>query len=59
MEYMVSFHTGYEVDETDYQDVKALCQRFGLELPLEIKEFVHKTHPSNNHGEGDFQVFYE
>jgi len=27
---MVEFHTGYEKDEKDYQDVKALCERFGI-----------------------------
>ncbi|MCL1806798.1 MAG: aminoglycoside nucleotidyltransferase [Oscillospiraceae bacterium] len=30
---MVEFHTGYEVDENDYLDVKALCERFELPLP--------------------------
>lgn len=38
-EWMVKFHTGYPLDENDYQDVKALCQRFGLEIPPEYAEF--------------------
>jgi lincosamide nucleotidyltransferase A/C/D/E len=36
---MVEFHTGYEVDENDYQDVKALCKWFGLALPKEYEKF--------------------
>ena len=32
-EWMVQFHTGYEVDEDDYRDVAALCERFGIALP--------------------------
>ena len=36
---MVEFHTGYEVDEDDYRDVKALCQRFGIALPIVYEKF--------------------
>jgi lincosamide nucleotidyltransferase A/C/D/E len=36
---MVQFHTGYKVDETDYHDVKALCQQFGLEMPADYTKF--------------------
>lgn len=32
-ESQVQGHIGYEPDEGDYQDVLALCQAFGLELP--------------------------
>lgn len=38
-EWMVKFHTGYPLDENDYKDVKALCQRFGVEMPAEYEEF--------------------
>src|ERR1044071_328631 len=38
-EWAVRFHTGYEVDENDYKDVRALCQRFGLEIPSEYRKF--------------------
>jgi lincosamide nucleotidyltransferase A/C/D/E len=31
--WLVKFHAGYEVDERDYQDVRLLCERFGLPLP--------------------------
>jgi len=38
-EWMVQFHTGYPVDENDYQDVKALCQRYHLEISAEYVAF--------------------
>ncbi|MCK6627387.1 MAG: nucleotidyltransferase family protein [Anaerolineae bacterium] len=38
-EWLVKFHTGYQLDENDYHDVKLLCQRFGLEMPAEYAEF--------------------
>ena len=34
-EYMVKFHTGYTLRESDYQDVGALCKKFGISLPDE------------------------
>jgi lincosamide nucleotidyltransferase A/C/D/E len=40
--WMVKFHTGYALDENDYQDVKALCQRFGIKIPSEYVEFELK-----------------
>ncbi len=41
-EWMVKFHTGYKLDENDYHDVKALCERFRLEVPAEYDEYVKK-----------------
>lgn len=41
-ECMVKFHTGYKFDNNDYCDVKALCQRFNIKIPLEYKEFEAK-----------------
>jgi lincosamide nucleotidyltransferase A/C/D/E len=38
-EWLVKFHTGYEVDLDDYRDVLALCERFGIDLPLEFEKF--------------------
>jgi len=38
-EWMVRFHTGYNFDEDDYRDVNALCQRFGIDLPPEYRQF--------------------
>ncbi len=32
-EWMIKFHTGYELDENDLHDVKALCEKFNLSLP--------------------------
>lgn len=34
-EYMVKFHTGYELRESDFHDVAALCERFGIDYPEE------------------------
>lgn len=38
-EWLVRFHTGYELDENDYHDVKLLCRRFGLKIPPEYEAF--------------------
>jgi lincosamide nucleotidyltransferase A/C/D/E len=38
-EWLVKFHTGYQLDENDYHDVKRLCQHFGLSLPAEYAVF--------------------
>lgn len=35
----VKFHSGYELDEDDYHDVKALCDKFGIDLPPEYQKF--------------------
>ncbi len=37
--WLIQFHSGYELDEKDYHDVKALCRRFGIELPAEYRRF--------------------
>ena len=34
---MVKFHSGYELDENDFHDVLALCEKFGLEVPEEYR----------------------
>jgi lincosamide nucleotidyltransferase A/C/D/E len=34
-DWMIQFHTGYKLDENDYRDVLALCQKFNLPLPKE------------------------
>lgn len=39
---MVEFHSGYELDEDDYHDVKAICERFDIPLPDEYQKFVKK-----------------
>jgi lincosamide nucleotidyltransferase A/C/D/E len=39
---MVEFHTGYDVDENDYHDIKVLCERFNIPLPTIYEEFERK-----------------
>jgi aminoglycoside-2''-adenylyltransferase len=38
-EWMVKFHSGYELREKDFRDVSALCRKFGLELPESFAQF--------------------
>jgi lincosamide nucleotidyltransferase A/C/D/E len=37
--WLVKFHSGYDVDEQDYHDVRLLCERFGLPLPAQFRKF--------------------
>ena len=39
-EWLVKFHTGYDLAENDFRDVRALCERFGLPLPDEYLKFT-------------------
>ncbi|MCP4166436.1 MAG: nucleotidyltransferase family protein [Chloroflexi bacterium] len=39
-EWMVKFHTGYQLNENDYHDVKLLCHRFGIDMPEAYDEFT-------------------
>jgi len=39
-EWLVKFHTGYPLDENDFRDVRALCERFGIPLPDEYMRFA-------------------
>jgi lincosamide nucleotidyltransferase A/C/D/E len=43
-EWIVKFHCGYEFDRDDYLDVKALCQHFAIEMPLEYVKFETIEH---------------
>jgi lincosamide nucleotidyltransferase A/C/D/E len=38
-EWLVRSHTGYQLDETDWSDVSALCERFGIPIPDEYARF--------------------
>ena len=38
-EWTIKFHSGYELKEKDYQDVSALCEKFGIELPTHYERF--------------------
>jgi len=42
-ESLVKFHTGYEVDATDWADVSALCERFGIPVPQEYMRFRQRN----------------
>ena len=41
-EWMVKFHSGYKLDENDYHDVSALCERFVIALPAEYERFTRE-----------------
>lgn len=36
-EWMVKFHSGYELKDKDLKDISAICKKFGIELPDEYK----------------------
>ena len=38
-EWMIKFHTGYDLDRNDYHDVSLLCQRFKIKIPGEYAAF--------------------
>ena len=42
-EWLVKFHTGYELDENDHQDVRLLCERFGIDMPDKYRKFIRKS----------------
>jgi lincosamide nucleotidyltransferase A/C/D/E len=38
-EWAIKFHSGYQLKEKDFQDVSALCKKFGIELPAAYEQF--------------------
>jgi lincosamide nucleotidyltransferase A/C/D/E len=38
-EWLVRFHTGYELDDNDWHDVRLLCERFQIAVPDEYLRF--------------------
>jgi len=38
-EWLVKFHTGYELDNNDWHDVRLLCERFQIPVPDEYSKF--------------------
>jgi lincosamide nucleotidyltransferase A/C/D/E len=38
-EWAVKFHSGYQLKDKDFQDVSALCKKFGIELPAGYEQF--------------------
>jgi lincosamide nucleotidyltransferase A/C/D/E len=43
-EQLVEFHTGYKLDRNDFLDVKALCEKFNVEMPEEHKSYWRAQH---------------
>ncbi len=41
-EWMVKFHSGYDLNDKDFRDVSALCSKFGIELPAEYERFKER-----------------
>ena len=39
-EWLVKFHTGYELDQKDWHDVRLLCERFRIAVPDEYLKFT-------------------
>ena len=44
-EYMVKFHTGYKLRDSDFHDVLALCERFDIDYPKEYLKMTKETNP--------------
>jgi lincosamide nucleotidyltransferase A/C/D/E len=38
-DWLVRFHTGYELDQNDWHDVRLLCERFQIAIPDEFLKF--------------------
>jgi lincosamide nucleotidyltransferase A/C/D/E len=41
-EWMVKFHSGYDLRNKDFRDVSALCKKFGIELPAVCERFKER-----------------
>lgn len=39
-EYVVKFHSGYDLQRKDYDDVSRICKKFGIELPADYERFL-------------------
>jgi lincosamide nucleotidyltransferase A/C/D/E len=39
-QWIVKFHSGYDLTEKDYKDVSAICEKYGMELPDEYSRFT-------------------
>jgi lincosamide nucleotidyltransferase A/C/D/E len=39
-EWMIKFHSGYELKDKDFQDVSALCEKLSFDLPKEFLKWV-------------------
>jgi len=43
-EWLVIFHTGYELDDNDWHDVRHLCERFQIAVPDEYLKLQNPRH---------------
>jgi hypothetical protein len=43
-EWMVKFHSGYDLKDKDFRDVSALCKKFGIDLPPAYEQFTNDAH---------------
>ena len=39
-EWVIKFHSGYDLKQKDFQDVSALCKKFGIDLPAVYAKFI-------------------
>ncbi len=42
-QWIVKFHSGYELTEKDYQDVSAICEKYNVDLPEEYRRFEDRS----------------
>lgn len=42
-EWVVRFHTGYQLRDSDYHDVLAICEKFKINLPNEYRKQIFST----------------
>jgi lincosamide nucleotidyltransferase A/C/D/E len=45
-EWMVKFHSGYQLKEKNFRDVSALRKKFGIALPAAFNHFQERLEPS-------------
>jgi lincosamide nucleotidyltransferase A/C/D/E len=41
-EWMVKFHSGYDLKDKDFRNASALCKKFGIDLPAVYKRFKQR-----------------
>jgi lincosamide nucleotidyltransferase A/C/D/E len=42
-EWVVKFHSGYDLKDKDFRDVSALCKKFGIDLPAVYERFKRRV----------------
>jgi len=56
---LVKFHTGYKLDRNDFLDVRALCEKFDIEMPDEHKAFWRTDLQIRPFKDDDFEILKE